>query len=173
MGDDQKKGSWLGKVSELFLPAIVIIGLILVLEILMKNPVIELSPMIPYEKPLTSIVGYIVLAAEATAALVIGIAMLHALIGYFRHLFDRTAAIQINASESIRLRLGHMLNLGLEFAVASDILRLVIAPSAQDILILFAIIMLRVLLNFILEHDIETIQMHKKDQELDKSTEEK
>jgi uncharacterized membrane protein len=173
MGNDQKKVNWLAKVSELFLPAIVIIGLILVLEILMKNPVIELSPMIPYEKPLTTIVGYIVLAAEAAAAVVIGIAMLHALNQYFRHLFDRTAAIQINASESIRLRLGHMLNLGLEFAVASDILRLVIAPSTQDILILFAIIMLRVLLNFILEHDIETIQTHKQEQKSEGSIEEK
>jgi uncharacterized membrane protein len=66
-----------------------------------------------------------------------------------------------------------MLNLGLEFAVASDILRLVIAPSTQDILILFAIIMLRVLLNFILEHDIETIQTHKQEQKSEGSIEEK
>jgi uncharacterized membrane protein len=63
---------------------------------------------------------------------------------------------QINYTERIRLRLGHMLNLGLEFAMGSDILRLAVSPSTGDVIILFAIVLLRILLNYFLEREIRS-----------------
>nr|MBA3922947.1 DUF1622 domain-containing protein [Nostocaceae cyanobacterium] len=43
---------------------------------------------------------------------------------------------------------------GLEFTVASDILRTAVAPTRQDILNLAAIVLLRTLLNYFLEQEI-------------------
>lgn len=54
----------------------------------------------------------------------------------------------------IRLQLGRVLALGLEFTVASDILRTAVAPTRQDILNLGAIVLLRTLLNYFLEREI-------------------
>ncbi|MGH7536183.1 MAG: DUF1622 domain-containing protein, partial [Gemmatimonadales bacterium] len=56
--------------------------------------------------------------------------------------------------ESIRLRLGRVLALGLEFTIASDILRTAVAPTRQQIVSLGAIVLLRTLLNHFLEQDI-------------------
>jgi len=55
---------------------------------------------------------------------------------YIRHIFDKMDQ-QINSTERIRLRLGHILNLGLEFAIASDILRLTVSPKTADFIIHF------------------------------------
>jgi uncharacterized membrane protein len=86
---------------------------------------------------------------------VIGSGVIRALITYTRHLLDTTNK-QINSTERVRLRLGHMLNLGLEFAMASDILRLTISPTTADFIILFAIVLLRILLNYFLEREIRS-----------------
>jgi len=61
---------------------------------------------------------------------VIGSAVISAIISYARHLFDKMNR-QINYTERIRLRLGHMLNLGLEFTMGSDILRLAVSPTPR------------------------------------------
>jgi uncharacterized membrane protein len=60
----------------------------------------------------------------------------------------------IDSTERIRLQLGRVLILGLEFTVASDILRTAVAPTRQDILNLGAIVLLRTLLNYFLEQEI-------------------
>lgn len=54
----------------------------------------------------------------------------------------------------MRLRLGRALTLGLEFTLASDILRTAVAPTRQDILTLASITLLRTLLNYFLERKI-------------------
>ena len=45
--------------------------------------------------------------------------------------------------------------LGLEFTVASDILHTAVAPTRQDILNLGALVLLRTLLNYFLEREIQ------------------
>jgi uncharacterized membrane protein len=52
------------------------------------------------------------------------------------------------------LRLGRVLALGLEFTIASDILRTVVSPARQEIMNLGAIVLLRSLLNYFLEMEI-------------------
>jgi uncharacterized membrane protein len=95
------------------------------------------------------------MAAEAAAAFVIGAAVVRAIISYVQHILDPMTR-QIDYTERIRLRLGHMLNLGLEFAMGSDILRLAVSPSTADVIILFSIVLLRILLNYFLEREIRT-----------------
>lgn len=160
MESRSRKSEWLEQISEYFLPTILILGLILILNLLTENPVDEFSSLVPEEKIIEKIVGYVVMACELAAVFVIGTAAIHALISYIRRLFDRSLTTQIKISESIRLRFGHKLSLGLEFAVASDILRLAVSPSSRDIIILFAIVLLRILLNYFLEHDIHMISAY-------------
>jgi len=137
------------------LPIALIAGLVALLTIVSAQPSGELQPLIPEEVWLTKIVGYLIIGTEAAAAYVIGTGVIRAVITYTRHLLDASNQ-QINSIERVRLRLGHMLNLGLEFAMASDILRLAVSPTTADVVILFAIVLLRILLNYFLEREIRS-----------------
>jgi uncharacterized membrane protein len=91
---------------------------------------------------------------EAAAAVVIGIAALE---GIFRSLvlfFGRRKAEQ-EAKEQIRLRLGRWLAVALEFELAADILRTAIAPTWNEIGQLAAIVILRTVLNYFLQKEID------------------
>nr|MBA2749625.1 DUF1622 domain-containing protein [Tatlockia sp.] len=107
----------------------------------------------PLESGLKVLVGYLAVAAEIAAALVIGGAIIRAITSYLRQLFSRSKQ-HYGSTEAIRLKLGRVLTLGLEFTVASDILRTAVAPTRQDILNLGAIVLLRTLLNYFLEQEI-------------------
>jgi uncharacterized membrane protein len=148
---NRKEEHWMSYL----LPIALIGGLVFLLTIVSDRPSEELQPIIPEEEWLTQLAGYLIIAAEAGAALVIGSAVITAIIGYVRHLFDKLNK-QINYTERIRLRLGHMLNLGLEFAMGSDVLRLAVSPTISDVIILFAIVLLRILLNYFLEREIRS-----------------
>lgn len=137
------------------LPVALIAGLVALLTIVSNQPSGELQPLIPQETWLTQVVGYLIIFTEAAAAYVIGSGVIRAVITYTKHLFDPTKR-QINSTEEVRLRLGHMLNLGLEFAMGSDILRLAVSPTTADVVILFAIVLLRILLNYFLEREIRS-----------------
>src|SRR6266849_5383837 len=89
---------------------------------------------------------------EVAAALVIGLAALEAIVRALP-LFVRRDVLQ-QAEVDIRLGLGRWLALGLEFALAADILRTAVAPSWREIGQLAAIAVLRTALNFFLEREI-------------------
>jgi uncharacterized membrane protein len=108
------------------------------------------SPGTPLEDYLKIIAGIVAVGAEISAGLVIGVGVLIGIVNYVRHFFQITAS-EGDATEVIRLRLGRILALGLEFTVASDILCTAVAPTRQDILNLGAIVLLRTLLNYFLE----------------------
>ena len=57
--------------------------------------------------------------------------------------------------EHVRLTLGRFLALGLEFQLASDILRTAVSPTLDDIAKLGAIAAIRTLLNYFLAKEIE------------------
>jgi uncharacterized membrane protein len=148
-----------GRIGQFYLPTLLIFGLILLLYIATTSPAAGSMIDIPGEKILEKVVGYTVLACELFAVVVIGLAAIQALVKYLCRFFKNMRLTQqISTTESIRLQLGHKLSLGLEFAVAADILRLAISPSFADLLVLFSIILLRILLNYFLEHDIRTIR---------------
>lgn len=158
MNKKDERGSALSKIAESFLPAILIAGLVLILKIASDNPTLHPGTVIPWEDQLITMVGYVVLIAELAAVLVVVIAVIQALVKYLRGAFSTSLAVQVRKAETIRLSIGHRLSLALEFAMAADVLRLAISPSFSDIILLFAIILLRVLLNNFLENEIVTIR---------------
>jgi uncharacterized membrane protein len=139
--------------TSLLIPIALIFGLALLLGLNTGAPTQEAATASPTESWLKFLVGYLAAGAEIAAGLVIGIAIIQGIVVYAGQLLNRMGQ-QVNASEAIRLRLGRMLALGLEFTVASDILRTAVAPTRQDILNLGAIVLLRSLLNYFLEREI-------------------
>lgn len=135
------------------LPIALIFGLVLLLSLNFGEGTGEAIKDSPLEEWLKVIVDYLASGAEIAAALVIGFAIIRGIISYIRLLFSRRH--HFDATESIRLQLGRVLTLGLEFTVASDILRTAVAPTRQDILNLGAIVLLRTLLNYFLEQEIQ------------------
>ncbi len=137
----------------LLLPLALIFGLVLLLSLNagQTNTQTEKEPL---ETWLKLLVGYLAAGAEIAAALVIGGAVIRGIVNYARQLLSRSRQ-HIDSTEAIRLQLGRVLALGLEFTVASDILRTAVAPTRQDILNLGAIVLLRTLLNYFLEREIQ------------------
>ncbi|MBD2295579.1 DUF1622 domain-containing protein [Anabaena sphaerica FACHB-251] len=139
--------------ANILLPLGLILGLVLLLSFNVEQSHTETISRSPLELWLKLIVGYLAAGTEIAAAVVIGGAVIQGIFAYIRQLFSHSRP-SFDATESIRLKLGRVLVLGLEFTVASDILRTAVAPTRQDILNLGAIVLLRTLLNFFLEQEI-------------------
>ena len=137
-------------LTDLLLPLFLILGLVLLINSGQNNPTPQTVS--PLEEWLKVIVGYLAAGAEIAAAVVIGGAIGRSILSYISQLFSRRQ--NFDFTEVIRLQLGRVLALGLEFTVASDILRTAVAPTRQDIVNLGAIVLLRTLLNYFLEREI-------------------
>lgn len=156
----ERSQNWLN----FLLPLALILGLVLLLSLdpgTANRETVSNNPLEPWIK---LIVGYLAAAAEIAAAIVIGSAVIRAVFSYLEVLFGRSRVLY-EATESIRLQLGKQLALGLEFTIASDILRTAVAPTRQDILNLGAIVLLRTLLNYFLELEIRQGEANKRSQE--------
>jgi uncharacterized membrane protein len=99
---------------------------------------------------------YLARFVEVAAALVIGLASVRALGGYFLDLAHGTAT-QV-PKEEIRLALGRSLALALEFELGADILKTAVAPTWNDIGLLGAIAVLRTALNYFLERELRNAE---------------
>jgi uncharacterized membrane protein len=143
-------------------------GLVLLLS-LDVSPTEQVATEEPLESWLKLIVSYLAAGAEIAAAIVIGGAVFRGIGLYLRQLFSRSPLAlpggqsrqQLDSTESIRLQLGRVLTLGLEFTVASDILRTAVAPTRQDIINLGEIVLLRTLLNYFLEREIQQVEQNR------------
>ncbi len=152
-------------LANILLPISLIFGLVLLLSLNIESSNVSEETINPLESGLKVLVSYFAVGAEIAAALVIGGAIIRAISTYLRQLFSRSKQ-HYDSTESIRLKLGRVLTLGLEFTVASDILRTAVAPTRQDILNLGAIVLLRTLLNYFLEQEISQVEKSSfKDQE--------
>ncbi|MER3434460.1 MAG: hypothetical protein C4288_13795 [Leptolyngbya sp. ERB_1_1] len=146
-------------ITSLILPLALILGLVLLLSLNAGQTSSETTTGSPLESWLKLIVSYLAAGAEIAAAIVIGTGVVRAILDYGKQLFSRRR--HIDSTEMIRLQLGRVLALGLEFTVASDILRTAVAPTRQDILNLGAIVLLRTLLNYFLEREIRQGEQHR------------
>lgn len=152
----------------LLLPLALIFGLVLILSLNVGEGRGDALTS-PLEMWLKAIVGYLAAGTEIAAAVVIGTAVIRGISSYLRMLFARSKQ-HFDTTEAIRLQLGRVLALGLEFTVASDILRTAVAPTRQDILNLGAIVLLRTLLNYFLEREIQQGEQRRlPESELDRS----
>ena len=89
---------------------------------------------------------------ELGAAVIIGLAAMEAMWKALPLFFRRDLSQELKVK--VRLSLGRWLALGLEFALAADILRTAVAPTWRDIGQLAAIAVLRTGLNYSLEREI-------------------
>ena len=103
-------------LTDLLLPLFLILGLVLLLNSGQNNPTAQTVS--PLEEWLKVIVGYLAAGAEIAAALVIGGAIGRGILSYISQLFSRRQ--NFDFTEVIRLQLGRVLALGLEFTVARD-----------------------------------------------------
>ncbi len=159
--DDQehtKKQTHHNQSSQWALPLILIAAIIIILFVFSSFPLGERAITIPHEELLEIFVGYAILAAEVAATVVVVVSVIEATINFLRGLVEKKFSHRIRSSETLRLRLGHRLGLALEFALASDILRIAISPTLSDLVFLLIIILLRFLLNFFLEDESATIK---------------
>ena len=97
-----------------------------------------------------------VLVIEAAAVLVITFGSLEALFKLL--LVMARPSTSHGMRKAIWRRFGVWLLLGLEFALAADIITSVISPTWQDIGELGAIAVIRTFLNYFLEHDLENAE---------------
>lgn len=116
-------------------------------------PQIEILP----EKTLRDAVDLLVRLVEAAGAAVIFLGALLAIVQFVRVLPSRRP----ERFTEVRLTLGRFLALGLEFQLASDVLRTAIAPSFEELGKLAAVAAIRTALNFFLAREIkeETAQV--------------
>jgi uncharacterized membrane protein len=135
------------------LPLSLMLGLVLLLSLNPGQSERSAAVVSPLEEWLKVIIGYLAAGAEIAAAIAIGGAIARGISSYIRQFCSRRQ--HFDAIQLIRLQLGQALALGLEFTVASDILRTTVAPTRQDILNLGAIVFLRTLLNYFLEREID------------------
>jgi uncharacterized membrane protein len=105
----------------------------------------------------TRVLGLLAVAADASTGVAIGVGVLAALVRTARLGFERGTSPDSTMSE-IRITLGRWLALALELALAADILRTVMVPSWDEIGKLGAIVVLRTILNYFLEREIEQEQ---------------
>jgi uncharacterized membrane protein len=105
------------------------------------------------EETFVEIAGVIALLVEAAAILVIAYGSLEALVKVLWIL--ATPGATHGERKSVWRRFGVWLLLGLEFALAADIIRSAISPTWQDIGQLASIAVIRTFLNYFLEKDLE------------------
>ncbi len=97
-------------------------------------------------------VGLLVRMIEAAGALVI---FSGAVLGFARFCVSAVWHRDPGRFSSVRLRLGRFLALGLEFQLASDLLRTAVAPSFDQIGKLAAVAAIRTALNFFLARELK------------------
>ncbi|WP_454783339.1 DUF1622 domain-containing protein [Legionella sp. WA2022007384] len=97
---------------------------------------------------------YIQHSISFCGVLVIFIGVLIALFHYISYLFFTSDTKNIN---QIRLRLGRVLTLGLEFIVAADLIGTTTAPDYYSVGIVASIVLIRTLLSYTLNREIKDL----------------
>jgi uncharacterized membrane protein len=105
---------------------------------------------------LKQITIYLAGGIEVAAAIIIGFAAIEAALRAFPLFIPRIAALHEEV-ELIRLRLGRWLTLAIEFELAADILRTAVTPSWNEIGQLAAIVVLRTVLNYFLQREVNRV----------------
>jgi len=106
------------------------------------------------EAVLKELAEYTALAVEGVAVLLIAYGGVETVARTLRHLFRSTTPS--GWRKELFVQFGVWLLLGLQFSLAADIVRSVIAPTWNDIGQLAAIAAIRTFLNYFLEKDIES-----------------
>jgi uncharacterized membrane protein len=88
--------------------------------------------------------------------LVIFLGVVNALFRYISYMFYNSKTLKMDINQ-IRLRLGRVLTLGLEFIVAADLIGTTTTPDYYSVGILASIVLIRTLLSYTLNREINAI----------------
>jgi uncharacterized membrane protein len=105
------------------------------------------------EHLLTWVIDYITFGIDVSTAIIVGASVVIALIGYVKTI-GRAKEERGGKGEAIRFRLAGGLLLALDFAVASDILKSILVPTTNELVILSVIVGLRIVLGWSLSKEI-------------------
>ena len=107
------------------------------------------------EAVLSTAAGFAARLCEASAILVIAIGAIQAI---FRAVVSVFTHASLTDQKRVWVGFATWLLLGLEFELAADIVRSIVAPTWQDIAQLAAIAAIRTFLNFFLGRDVQEFQ---------------
>lgn len=118
------------------------------------------------EELLRTVVAYLVRLTEAGATIVI---FTGTVVCFFQYVMNGIRPSSKHSFLSIRINLGRFLALGLEFQLASDLLRTAVAPSFEEIGKLAAVAAIRTSLNYFLSKETLTTKEEVKPSESSKN----
>lgn len=99
------------------------------------------------------IIEYVAAGIEFAAAIIIGISVVVAFIGYIRSVY-RSRKGEGSKGDVIRFRLVGGLLMALDFVVGADILTTILDPSTEDLFRLAVIVAIRIILGWSLSKEI-------------------
>jgi uncharacterized membrane protein len=105
------------------------------------------------EELLRYFVNIITFGIDIAAGIIIGVSSIFALASFFR-ILRKTTKAQTHEKETIRLRLARGLLLALDFEIGSDILKTVLVPGVNELMILAVIVGIRIILTWSLSKEI-------------------
>ena len=105
------------------------------------------------EQFLIVIVNYITFGIDIAAGIIIGVSVAIAFIGYMKTL-HRHQKKEVSNGDVVRFRLAGGLLLALDLEVGSDILKTLVVPTPNELLILSVIVALRIILGWSLSKEI-------------------
>ncbi|MEW6603500.1 MAG: DUF1622 domain-containing protein [Thermoproteota archaeon] len=116
---------------------------------------IEISDGSSLEHVLSLVIEYVSFGIDVASGFIIGTSVVIALIGYVKTLSTaQEEEGQGPKRESIRFRLAGGLLLALDFQVGSDILKTILVPTTNELIILAVIVALRIVLGWSLSREI-------------------
>ncbi|MBL7127939.1 MAG: DUF1622 domain-containing protein [Ignavibacteria bacterium] len=116
-------------------------------------------------KDISFVIGLISFAIMAYGALLAIINLIRTEITRFSGKFN------IERVSVIRRNFGNYLLLGLEFLIAADIIQTIITPTLEELAILGGIVVVRTVLNYFLNKEIENVKLLKSKSEVVPSSE--
>ena len=99
------------------------------------------------------IIDYVSFGIDISSAFIIGVSVVVALIGYAKMLVRGQEGLTPRR-EGVRFRLAGGLLLALDFQVGSDILKTVLVPTVNELIILAVIVGLRIILGWSLSKEV-------------------
>jgi len=113
------------------------------------------------EAILKPVINYISIAIEIAIAIIITVIVVVTLVGIIRVILSRRSKKeQTKHIQYIRYTLIRGLLIALDFVVAADILKTILAPSSNELAILVVIVVIRILLSWSLTKEIQSHADH-------------
>ena len=91
---------------------------------------------------------------------IIGIAII--LIGFFRCFVKYLVSIMKNSSYNLMIELSNVFSVGLQVLMGAEILKTVLVPTFDEVLLLFGIVAIRMLLSLLLHYEMKVEAEHSK-----------